>query len=74
MNNECKDADFLPIVGHGDLFMLPELTAVSTAHHPGTGLVFTKHFLHGISYFTNRTSKEQADSISLNMFSLYDDI
>lgn len=72
MHNECKNGDwvyFLPIVGQRNLFMLPELAAVSAAHHPGAGLVFTKYFLHGISYFTNRTSKKRneflkkADSI-----------
>lgn len=49
----------IPIVGHGDLFMLPELAAVSAAHHPGAGLVFAKHRLHGVSYFANRTSENQ---------------
>lgn len=65
---------FLPIVGQGDLFMLTELTTVSTAHQPGTGLVLTKHTLHGISYFANRTSKRRrADSTFLSMFSLHHD-
>lgn len=49
----------IPIVSHGDLFMLPELAAVSAAHHPGAGLVFAKHRLHGVSYFANRTSENQ---------------
>ncbi len=62
MNDPCKDADkvsSLPVVGQGDLFMLPELAAVSPTHHPGTGLVFTEHCLHGISYFPDRTSEEK---------------
>lgn len=46
-------------MGEGDLFMLSKLAAVGATHHPGAGFVFAKHFLHGVSYFTNRASEEK---------------
>lgn len=41
-----------PVVGHGDLLLLPVLAAVRPAHHPGAGFVFPKHGLHGIGDLT----------------------
>lgn len=49
--------EFPPVVSQGDLFLLPVLTAVGTAHHSGTGFVFAKDGLHGIRYFTYGASK-----------------
>lgn len=41
----------VPVVGQRDLLVFAKLTAVRAAHHPGAGLVFAKHRLHGVSYF-----------------------
>lgn len=49
-----------PVVGQGDLFMLPELGAVRPAHQPGAGFVLPKHRLHGVGDFTNRASVERS--------------
>lgn len=45
-----------PVEGHGDLVALAVFAAISAAHHPGAGLVLTKHLLHGVGDFTDRTS------------------
>lgn len=49
-----------PIVGHGDLLLLPVLAAVRPAHHPGAGFVFPKHGLHGISDLTYGASGKRS--------------
>lgn len=69
-----EDDEFLPVVSQGDLFLLPILTAVRTAHHPGAGFVFTKHGLHGISDFTYGASKQSsAGKRSFSTFLLFRD-
>lgn len=58
-------------MGQSDLFMLPKLAAVSSAHHPGAGLVFSKHCLHGISDLTNGASvkrSKQCDKLFSTIF------
>lgn len=59
--------------------MLSELAAVGTAHHPGAGLVFAEHALHGVCNFTNRASlkrkkkDQKASTLACFHFSLQGD-
>lgn len=48
--------------------MLAKLAAVRSADHPGAGLVFAKHCLHRIGYFTNRTPKEKKNRLPQYVF------